>query len=194
MHPLLQQQGLLHSEANMLIQDILIPLLSNYGEVKVGGSYSYKLLNYPDLDIDVVTEDISKDKFAELCKKFISLPSVSKFQAADRVNFPHEHPGNRPTGFWLSPKMKFEENIWSIDIWLQKPDWYTGNTNMYMKELLALPEEKRILILTLKDQLRSQKIYGVGKGFESIDIYEAVLHNNVNSFDELLAYKNNKPI
>jgi hypothetical protein len=61
-----------------------------------------------------------------------------------------------------------------------------------MEELLALPEEKRILILSLKDELRARKIYGVGKDFESADVYEAVLHNNVNNFDELVAYKNNK--
>lgn len=91
MHPLLRRQNTLHSEASLLLEQTLLPILEQYGKVSVGGSYSYKLLNYPDLDIDVVGEDVSKDFFSKLSGELIRLDYTSKFKSADRVNYPHTH-------------------------------------------------------------------------------------------------------
>lgn len=91
MHPLYKNRMTFHSEASLLLEQTLLPILEQYGKVSVGGSYSYKLLNYPDLDIDVVSEDVSKDFFAKLSSELIRLDYTSKFKSADRVNYPHTH-------------------------------------------------------------------------------------------------------
>jgi len=192
MHPLLQLQQELHDHATALLNDVLIPLLTTYGKVTVGGSYAYQLLNYPDLDIDVVTEVTSKEMFAELSKQLIILPMTSKFRSGDRVNFPHEHNGNRPTGYWLSPQLNYGQRTWSIDIWLQTGDQYTGATNHYEKLLLELSDESRLVILSLKQELRDKQIYGVGKEFVGADVYEAVLYSQVTNLNELREYKNTR--
>jgi hypothetical protein len=38
MHPLLQKQNTLHSEASVLLEKILLPVLEQYGKVSIGGT------------------------------------------------------------------------------------------------------------------------------------------------------------
>ena len=185
MHQLLQKQDELHKEASSLLQGTLLPILEQYGKVSVGGSYSYKLLNYPDLDIDVVSEDATKDLFAKLCSELIRLDFTSKFKSGDRVNFPHPPSVKRPFGYWVSPDINFGKNVWKIDIWLQKSEWYTGDTNRYADELLKISDDKRITVLALKEELIEKNLYGVGKDFISVDVYEGVLRGDVETIDEL---------
>ncbi len=185
MHPLLQNQNALHNEASLLPEQTLLPILEQYGRVSVGGSYSYKLLNYPDLDIDVVSEDVSKDLFAKLSNELIRLDYTSKFKSGDRVNYPHTHSEKRPFGYWVSPDINFGDNVWKLDIWLQKPEWHTGDTNRYAEELLTISNEQRIAILSLKEQLIEKNLYGVGKEFISVDVYEGVLRGGAKTIDEL---------
>lgn len=185
MHPLLQKQTDLYNEATQLLETTLLPLLAPYGEVSVGGSYSYQLLNYPDLDIDIVTADASKDLYAKLCAQLIALPNTAKFKSGDRVAFPHAQTGTRPTGYWISPEINIGSHVWKLDIWLQKPEWYTGNTHRFADALRALSDEKRLTILSLKEELISKNLYGVGKEFDSTLVYEGVLHGNVETVSDL---------
>ena len=188
MHPLLQKQQALHTEATQLLEQTLLPLLSKYGTMTVGGSYVYQLLNHPDIDIDVVNDQASKELFAQLCAELIALPYTSKFKSGDRVNFPHAHPGTRPTGYWISPEITIGSNVWKLDIWLQKSEWHTGDTNRYADELLHLNDEARLTVLSLKDELIGKNLYGVGKEFISVDVYEGVLRGHVRTIEELRSF------
>ncbi len=185
MHPLLTKQNELHAEATQLITEILNPTLAEFGEVTIGGSYVYKLLNYPDVDIDVVSPHASREMYAELCKKLLLLPQVSVLKTKDRVAFPHEHRGDRPTGYWIAPHIVYGEHTWTVDIWFLKPEHYTGKTARYAERLNQIGDEDRIVILSLKEQLIAEGCYGVGKEFESIHIYDAVLDKGVRSVEEL---------
>ncbi|MEQ1499848.1 MAG: hypothetical protein ABL917_00555 [Parcubacteria group bacterium] len=173
MHPLLIKQDNLHSEATELLEEIIYPLLKDFGEINVGGSYSYKLLSQPDIDVDIINPNLNKESYVSLCSKLISLPEVSKFQTNDRVNYPQTQ--GRPTGYWISPTINFGKNVWKLDIWFQKPEWSKGETNRYSQKLASLIEEDRISILSLKEALISEGVYGVGKEFQSVDVYDAIL-------------------
>jgi hypothetical protein len=142
------------------------------------------------LDIDIVSDDISKDLFAKLSGELIKLDFTSKFKSGDRVNFPHTHSGKRPFGYWVSPDINFGDNVWKIDIWMQKTEWHTGDTNRYEDELLNISTEKRITILSLKEELIERKLYGVGKEFVSVDVYEGVLRANNKTVKELRDFIN----
>lgn len=192
MHPLLTKQEQLHKEASELLEQIIYPILKEFGEVGIGGSYVYKLLNHPDIDLDITNPNLTKEMYVDLCAKLIALPICSGFKTVDRVNYPHYHTGNRPTGYWLSPEIRFRENVWKMDIWFQIPEWNKGNTNRYEKQLSILSEEDRILILSLKEELLAEKIYGVGKEFESVDIYNGVLEGKVKTVVGLRDFKTTK--
>ena len=188
MHPLLSKQNDLHGEATALLEQVLLPIFNKYGKVFVGGSYAYNLLSYPDLDIDIVNESTSKELFAKVCTELILLDGTSKFKSGDRVNYPHLYAGKRPFGYWMTVELHFGKNIWNLDIWLQKPEWHTGDTNRYEQELLSIDDEKRITILSLKEELLNKKLYGLGKEFMSVDVYEGVLRGGVKTIDELRVF------
>lgn len=193
MHPLLEKQETLHKEATELLDKVIYPILNQFGDVGIGGSYVYKLLNHPDIDLDVVNPELTKEMYADLCSKFIALDNVSRFRTSDRVNFPHSHSGDRPTGYWIAPEINFGKNVWQLDIWFQIPEWNTGNTNSYEGKLSDLNDEQKINILSLKEELMDAGIYGVGKEFQSVDVYDAVLNENIKTVAQLREYKKKKP-
>lgn len=182
MHPLLIKQDELHAEATALLEEIIYPILKEFGEITVGGSYVYKLISQPDIDIDIVNPNLTKEMHVSLCSKLISLPEVSKFQTNDKVNYPQTE--GRPGGYWISPTINFGKNVWKMDIWFQKPEWNTGDTNRYAEKLAGLSEEERVSVLTLKEELMANGVYGVGKEFQSVDVYEAVLQG-IKTVEEL---------
>ena len=189
MHPLIQKQEQLHAEATKLLEELIYPILEDFGKMNVGGSYAYKLLNHPDIDIDVVNPELSKEMYAKLCAKLIEITSVSRFKTTDRVNFPHAHGDQRPTGYWIAPDIVFGDNVWNLDIWFQKPEWYTGNTNSYEEKLASIGDEQKIAILSLKEELINSGNYGIGRKFQSADVYDGVLDANVKTVSDLEAYK-----
>lgn len=185
MHPLLIKQNELHAEATHLITEVLSPVLREFGEFIVGGSYVYTLLNHPDIDIDVVSPHASREVYAELCKKLLLLPQVSVLKTKDRVAFPHAHRGDRPTGYWIAPRIVYDEHTWTVDIWLQKPESHTGQTCRFAERLAQIGDEERVTILSLKEQLIAEGCYGVGQEFESVHVYDAVLDKGIRSAEEL---------
>ena len=189
MHPLIEKQERLHQEASQLLKEIVLPILEDFGEVTIGGSYALQLLNHPDIDIDLVNADLSKELYSEICKKLISLSGTSRFKTTDRVSFPHNHPGNRPTGYWLAPGIQYGQHIWNLDIWFQKPEWYTGKTNAFLDKMSNITEEQKIIILSMKEEAQAKNIYGVGKEFMSVDIYDGVLLENIKTLSDLHGYK-----
>lgn len=189
MHPLLEKQQELHSEASRLLKEVVLPILEDFGEARIGGSYAFQLLNQPDIDIDLINSNLSKELYSELCKRFISLDGTSRFKTTDRVNFPHHHPGNRPTGYWLAPGIQYGQYTWNLDIWFQKPEWYTGKTNAYLDKMSNITEEQKVLILSMKEEALAKNIYGVGKEFMSVDIYDGVLLENIQTLSDLHGYK-----
>ena len=132
--------------------------------------------------------------YADLCSKFIALNNVSRFRTSDRVNFPHSHTGDRPKGYWIAPEINFGENVWQLDIWFQIPEWNTGNTNSYEGKLVNLNDEQKVRILSLKKELMGAGIYGVGKEFQSVDVYDAVLANNTETVAQLREHKSKNEI
>lgn len=187
MHPLLEKQHSLEKEATELLKHIVLPILEGCGEVAVEGSYAYKLLSYPDIDIGVTSPDVSKETYTALCLKWISHDSVSEFKTTKRTERALD--AIRPKGYWLSPKIHFGENLWNVDLWFQKPEWFVDTSLHYKNKLLALDDEKRIVILSLKEELIQKKIYGVGKEFQSVDVYDAVLNSGAHTIEMLRAYK-----
>lgn len=119
----------------------------------------------------------------------MELCCVSEFFAADRLNYSHKHKGTRPTGYWLSPKMKFGEFNWSLDIWLKFPGDRLEGARNYRSDLDRLDNRSRLAVLFLKSELNDKGIYGIDKEFTSVDVYEGVLSGNVRTIEDLRKFK-----
>ncbi len=188
MHLLLEQQQRMQSMATELLETVIKPIVEPFGELEIGGSYLYSLMHQPDIDLGITNNDLSKQLYVDLCSAFLASEFVSGIKTADRVNFPHKHGSDRPTGYWVSPIIKFQDIEWSCDIWLQKPEWSNGTHSRFQEPLSNLTDEQRILILSLKQDLLAAARYGVGKDFESADVYDAVLSNHFQDKAETRAF------
>lgn len=189
METLLERQDRLHSEATRLLETVLLPLLSKYGTAIVGGSYLYRLMYQPDIDIDVVSAELSKEDFAHLCAEILLVDGVMKLRTSDKVSF-QQADTSRPTGYWVCPTIQYEDTEWTIDIWLQRPEWHTGDTTRFKDAFQNTPDEMRNTILTLKAALIDADMYRVRKEFQSVDVYASVLGHDVHTVGELRAWKN----
>lgn len=82
----------------------------------------------------------------------------------------------RPKGYWIGLEISFESDTWHFDIWFQHPDWHKDTTSEWVEKLEDITQEQKLAILTLKEELRAKGEYGVGKKYQSVDVYEKVLN------------------
>lgn len=182
---LLENQKRLQAQGKKLLADpSLAPILEKYGRIEIGGSYVYGLMSHPDLDLTVISESITKEGFGEFVGALTSLLSVRRVRATDRVN--HVHIVKKAIkGFWIGLEMDFENEAWNIDIWFQEPAWQNDNTKEWHDRLETLGDIERIAVLRIKEELRAQGRYGVGKKYVGVDVYRAVLNTNIRTVAEL---------
>jgi hypothetical protein len=189
MHPLLEKRDALCAEATELLDTILLPLLNEYGKVTIGGSYTYNLMSWPDIDLIIQSEDVSKEKYIELCTRLLACDEMSKFTTTDRVQFGRMIKTGQQTGYWIGLRFVYKKTDWSIDMWFMKPEWNADTTHEYKEKLADLDDETRVTILTLKNELLEKGLYGVSKEFQSVDVYNAVLEKGAKTIEDVRAYK-----
>lgn len=151
----------------LLAQGGVLGVLSKYGSVVLGGSYSYNLMWGPDIDITVLSD--KPEEAANLAlKDFISQRNFQKYQLGDFIKFPRK---DRPQGMIVVLLHEFQGKRWEIEIWFQNS---LSENDEYFKKLLApISLEQRKNILELKQQrdhagLSKQKL-------DSATIYKGVL-------------------
>jgi hypothetical protein len=182
---LLENQARLQAQGKKLLEETeLKKILESYGRVETGGSYVYGLMTHPDLDLGVISETISKERYGTLVGALASLASVRKLKTSDRVNHTQDMK-KAIRGYWIGLEMDFEHEIWNIDIWYQKPQWQNDRTAEWKEKLDALSDTQHVAILIIKEELRAQGRYGVGKQYVGVDVYRAVIEHDVKTTKEL---------
>ncbi len=180
-----QSANKLREEAYSLIKDLkLKQLLSEYGQFVLIGSVKYNLMTWRDIDIDVVMKDAPKDEeFWEIVKQIFKIDGNELTMIVD--NRTVETP-DRPKSMYIGFKMKDKNNnLWRFDIRLISTKHMTANKISDMIEK-HIDDEKRRTILEIKAKVHDDPRYH--KDYQSIDIYEAVLLNNVTTFEEFKNY------
>ncbi len=183
----------MYEEATRLLDEVVFPIARTYGKVHVIGSYVYRLLYQPDIDLHIISSELSKEHYLKLAMEIMALPTMSQFKSTDRVSYTSKIKG-RPSGYWLCPTLQYGNNEWTVDIWFQKPEWYKDNTQEYLDKLSQLDDEKRNTILALKKELIDAGSYGVGKEFLSVDIYNGVVSHAVSTLADLRAVRQNNGV
>lgn len=181
---LLAEQTRLHTQAdNLLANTGLADIFGRYGAVSpIEGSYGYGLMVYPDLDMQVITDNqLTKQEFAKMVGEFAEADYVRGFSVADRANFASINPG-RPKGYWLGLDIPFENDRWGIDLWVQTIEQATGDSDNYKEKLAHLNPEQIAAILAIKYHLIREGLYG--KQYLSVDVYDAVVERGVLTYDD----------
>lgn len=174
----------LKEQADIFLYEMgLLNKLKEYGEPHIIGSYRMDIMAWNDLDIDILNNQMSVDKLYELSHFIFKTFKPIWYEAKQEAN------SDRKTVWFHGFETMITGTLWNIDIWffdeetILKAEQYCDRISEKIK---SNPHFAKI-ILTIKEKLIDNQQYGYGK-YTSVDVYKAVLENNIKSIDEFLNY------
>lgn len=196
MNNLLQESKRIKSQADKILKESgIVEILSEYGEVKIAGSYSLDVMLRPDLDLYVVAEKHDWDKVIDIQSKIIKRKYFRDVYFIDWLNFENKQTGlveewiPSIKGYYFATVIPIEDQRFKMDIWLitKEYDKSAELTDHFRKLLNNADESKKLVILEIKNAMRQGKKYI--DGVDGKLIYKAVLENgitNIEDFKEFL--------
>lgn len=164
---------------DLLKKTNLVEVLSEFGEVKIGGSFKYDLMWGPDIDMVVVCKN-PREMSVNALNKIVELRLAQKFEYGDFVKFKRE---NRPESYIVNMILPFSDQKWEAEIWFFEE---YPKSQAEMDELIKnnLNKENKEIILEMKRRRDSE---GMNKyKINSAQIYKKVLIEGIKSFEELI--------
>lgn len=157
----------------------LLKRLEEVGEPHIVGSYRMNMMAWNDLDIDIENNTMSLDKMYELSAFIMKTFQPVWYEAKEEINAEGKK-------VWFHGfETMITGELWNIDLWFfdketisnaeRYCDTITDNTNQIQKDI----------IVSIKSELISRGLYSFEQ-YKSIDVYRAVLENNVKNIDEFL--------
>lgn len=178
----------LKAEADLLIQSCgLRELLSNYERWFVGGSYSYDLMCWRDLDVYIL------DRQADLKQCFEVGYELTRRLGAKKARFTNNVSSapraNEPSGFYWGIKLGDErQGAWKLDVWFLDLPAFEEHENYGAQMRRRLTAETARVIREIKEAFWRRPEYR--DTITSDLIYRAVLDHGALSkadFERLLA-------
>jgi hypothetical protein len=173
-------------EADKILNNCgLSGILRNYGNVLPTGSYVLGLMTWRDLDIYIENDKLTERDFFKMGGE------IASRLKPQRMHFRNELLAKTPGlpaglywGIYVSGLVCPDE--WKIDIWAMS----SAQKETLQKDFDALKasvnEQNRPLILAIKDHYWRHPEYR--KTFHSLDIYQAVIQENVRSVKEFAGW------
>ncbi|MCP5062461.1 MAG: hypothetical protein GY936_08365 [Ignavibacteriae bacterium] len=178
---LLQYERVIREQADtLLFKKGLYKILEKYGNVLLTGSYSLKLMYKKDLDISLISPNLTVKEFYKMGGRISELINpYSVYYRNTKVKKINGRPDN-------ALYFGFIFNDWKIDLWVVDKERAEGSEIYSNNILKKLTDEKRILILEIKKEYLTNKEYG--KVFSSKEVYDAVINKHVKSLKEFKKY------
>lgn len=168
-------------QADRLLYDFgLLEELKKYGTPHVIGSYAMDVMAWNDLDIDVTNERMDMEKLYSLTAAILQKFKPVWYEAKQEVT-----PEGK-TVWFQGFETTVPGELWNVDIWffdretIQKADAYCRKTG---RQILTM--NKREDIIAIKRALIQKGQYSFEK-FTSMDVYAAVLEQNLSTAEEFL--------
>lgn len=175
------KQKLLQKEAYSILDGLdLIDFLSKFGKPTLVGSVALGLMSWPDIDI-VVESQLKIEDYLETVDYLFQKEDVYSMSLQD---FRKSIYSDRPQGLYCGVTYLVKpKTFWKIDIWFL-PD--VKALELVENVRLKLTDENRKIILKIKNEMREKTKHG--KEVSGMDVYKAVLENNVNNLSEFRKY------
>ena len=158
-------------EADLLLHGHgLLDILREYGEPHVIGSSTMDLMTWPDLDIDVIPDNMTIEKLHRLTCTLLERFSPLWYEGKEEVN------DEGKTVWFQGLETEITGTRWNIDIWffdrgtVEKAEAYCAG----IREAVRKNPAYREAILHLKRELLARGLYSFEK-YHSTDVYRAVL-------------------
>ncbi|GMK41306.1 hypothetical protein PCCS19_43620 [Paenibacillus sp. CCS19] len=150
------------------------------GEPILVGAAAYRLMISPDIDMEIYCEMPNASAGFEVLAQCVKHPNVIAAKYVDLLD-------TEDQGIYYQMKYRHDDGIeWKLDMWLMAHD-HPGPCARDLVEPLktALTDETRRSILEIKQQIGQT----LGLKVPSIQVYEAVIDDNVRSFDQFLIWQ-----
>lgn len=167
-------------EAEQILYEFgLYDSLMKFGNPHVSGSYLMKLMTWRDLDIYLEMDSIDTDTFFELGKEISTKLNPSKMSFRNELIGKTQH---LPIGLYWGVHTNLFNQKWKIDIWAIDSETVNQKQSEVEGMKVKIDKSKRNIILELKNILHNHPLYR--KTFFSIDIYDAVLNDEIISLEK----------
>lgn len=185
MNGILDKSRLVKEEADFLLHKYnLVKILQQYGNVRFTGSYELDLMLKKDIDISLVNDNLSVEKFTELGKELIDkLETPSVYYRNTRITPVENRPEN--SLYW-----GIKTGDWFFDIWAMSNKVYQRAEKYIDRIKSKINDRNKKTILSLKNEFIDNNTYG--KLFSSRELYDAVLNFDVTTSDQFYSYLENK--
>lgn len=185
MNDILEKSKQTKAEADFLLDKYrLVKILRQFGKVRFTGSYELDLMLKKDIDISLINDNLTVEKFTELGKTLIDkLETPSVYYRNTRINSVENRPEN--SLYW-----GIKTGDWFIDIWAMSNKVYQ-RAEKYIDQIKSkLNDRNKKTILSLKNEFLDNNTYG--KQFSSRELYDAVLNNHITTSDQFYLYLKNE--
>ncbi|MBO5037089.1 MAG: hypothetical protein J6D42_08430 [Clostridia bacterium] len=168
------------TKANRILYELgLLKRLEEIGEPHIIGSYRMDMMAWNDLDIDIENDTMSLDKMYELSAFIINTFHPVWYEAKEEVNAD----GKRVWFHGFETMITGER--WNVDLWFFDKETISNAENYCDNISNNIGQTQKDIIVSIKSELISRGLYSFEQ-YKSIDVYKAVLENNVKNVDEFL--------
>lgn len=182
-----QKTNKLKKDAQALLNNTkIILILSKYGEVNLTGSFVYNLMTWRDIDLCLSVEKPNIGLLLKIGKEIAVIKNISSMYF---VNEYTKRKKRNPRAMSWRVKFYTGKKEWKIDILVSTPNVIKKLIRADEKIIKQLTKEKRDYILRIKHELTKLKEYR--QKFCAIDIYRAVLQDNISTIKEWYIWRNN---
>ena len=158
----------------------LLDKLNEIGIPHIIGSYRMNMMAWNDLDIDIENDGMSLDKLYQLSAYIIKSFHPVWYEAKEEIT----QEGKRVWFHGFETTITGE--LWNVDLWFFDKETI-DNAEEYCDTILSKTTlVQRDIIVNIKKELIEQGLYSFEQ-YKSMDVYKAVVENNVRNVDEFLS-------
>ncbi len=174
---LLAASQVIKAEADVLLYERgLMDVLSKYGTVVPTGSYYMDLMTWRDLDLYLDMAAFDKGRMYELVHELSVMLQPFWLEAKSMLENPEP---DFPRGYFIGVEGRLlGPDVWNIDIIAMSAADIARSQAEVDERQRAIPPDLAPLVLELKN------LPGHLDTFQSIDVYNGVIHHGVRSVDE----------
>lgn len=157
----------------------LLDMLRAIGTPHIVGSYQMDMMAWNDLDIDIENDGMSLPKLYRLTGQILETFRPSWYEAKEERT-----PEGRTVWFHGFEAMVGGE-LWNVDLWFFDRETIAAAEQYCSRVASAASAVQREQIVAIKRGLLERELYAYDK-FHSMDVYRAVLEEDVRNIDEFL--------
>jgi len=157
----------------------LLDRLREIGKPHIIGSYRMDMMAWNDLDIDIENDEMSRERLYDLSAFITNTFHPVWYEAKEEVN-------DEGKIVWFHGfETTITGELWNVDLWFFDQETTTSAEKYCDRIANRTNQTQKDIIINLKQGLIARGLYSFEE-YKSMDVYRAVLENNVTDVDGFL--------